>query len=56
MTFHGYKILYPTPGCCAGEMLFANASQIIRNWFLTLQPDATYQSGHKKGHGCNVST
>ena len=39
-TFYSYKILYiPHPGCYAGKMLFANASKIIRNWFLTLQPD-----------------
>ena len=28
-----------TPGCYTGKMLFANASKIIRNWFLTLQLD-----------------
>ena len=37
--FYSYKILYPTPGCYTGEMLFANGSKIIRNWFLTLQLD-----------------
>ena len=33
-------------------MLFANASKIIRNWFLTLQPDDYLQFtkvGTKKG-------
>ena len=29
----------PTKGCYTGKMLFANASKIIRNWLLTLQPD-----------------
>ena len=31
-----------TPGCYAGKILFAvknEVSKIIRNWFLTLQPD-----------------
>ena len=42
-------------------MLFANASKIRRNWFSTLQPISfklftIYQSGHKKGHGCSMST
>ena len=27
------------PGYYTGKMLFANASKIITNWFLTLQPD-----------------
>ena len=36
--FQGCKIFYPTPGCSTGKM-FANVSKIIRNWFLTLQPD-----------------
>ena len=38
-------------------MLFANASKIIRNWFLTLQPDnyMQFKSGRKEGHGCNMS-
>ena len=27
------------PGCDTGKMSFANASKIITNWFLTLQPD-----------------
>ena len=31
--------MYPTPACCTGKMLFANASKSIRNWLLTLQPD-----------------
>ena len=33
---------FSTPGCYAGKMLFAvknEVSKIIRNWFLTLQPD-----------------
>ena len=29
--------MYPTPG--TGKILFANASKIIRNWFLTPKPD-----------------
>ena len=29
----------PPPGYRTGKMLFANASKIIANWFLTLQPD-----------------
>ena len=37
--FHRYKILYLTSGCYMGKIFFANASKIIRNWFLTLQPD-----------------
>ena len=37
--FHGYKTLYPTQGCYTGKTLFTNVSKIIRNWFLTLQPD-----------------
>ena len=36
---HGHKVLYPTPGCYTGKMLFAKASKIIRNWFLTLESD-----------------
>ena len=39
-------------GCCTGKMLFANASKIIRNWFLTLQPDNYLQFtkvGTRKG-------
>ena len=31
--------IHPSPGCYTGKMLFANVSEIIRNWFLTLQPD-----------------
>ena len=27
------------PGYYTGKILFANASKIITNWFLTLQPD-----------------
>ena len=41
-----------TPGCYTGKMLFANASKIIRNWFLTLQPDNYLQFtkvGKRKG-------
>ena len=41
-----------TPGCYTGKMLFANASKIIRNWFLTLQPDNYLQFtkvGTRKG-------
>ena len=34
-----YKILYPNPGCYTEKMLFAKASKIIRNWFLTFQTD-----------------
>ena len=35
-----FTIFYiPLPGCYTGKMLFANASKIITNWFLTLQPD-----------------
>ena len=37
--FHSYKILYHIPGCYTGKMMFANASKIIRSWFLTLQLD-----------------
>ena len=33
------KFCTPPPGCYTREMLFANASKIITNWFLTLQPD-----------------
>ena len=29
----------PAPGCYTRKMLFANASKIIKNWLLTLQPD-----------------
>ena len=39
ITLHGRKVLHPTPGCYTGKMLFANASKIIRNWFLTLESD-----------------
>ena len=39
MIFHGYRTVYPTPGCRTGKMFFTNASKTIRNWFLTLQPD-----------------
>ena len=49
---HGRKVLHPTPGCHTGKMLFANASKIIRNWFLTLQPDNYLQFtkvGTRKG-------
>ena len=28
--------IYPTSGCYTGKMVFTNASQIKRNWFLTL--------------------
>ena len=37
--FHTYKILYPTPGYYRGKMLSTSVSEIIRNWFLTLQLD-----------------
>ena len=40
--FHGYKILYATPGWYARKMLFANLPKNIINWFLTLQPDIFY--------------
>ena len=33
------KFCTPPPGCYTGKMLFANASKITTNWFLTLQPD-----------------
>ena len=33
------KFCTPPPGCYTREMLFANASKIITNWFLTFQPD-----------------
>ena len=39
-------------GCCTGKMLFANASKIIRNWFLKFQPDNYMQFtkvGTRKG-------
>ena len=36
--FHSYKLLYPTPGCYTGKLLFALVSRII-NSFLTEQPD-----------------
>ena len=39
IVFHGHKILHPTPGCYTGKILFANASKILRNWFLTLESD-----------------
>ena len=39
IVFQGYNILYPTPCCYIVKMLFAHASKIIRNWFLTFQPD-----------------
>ena len=42
MIFHNvpqFNIMYRTPGCYTGKMLFANVSKIMRNWFLTLQSD-----------------
>ena len=33
------KFCTPYPGCYTGEMLFANASKFITNWFLRLQLD-----------------
>ena len=33
------ELCTPPPGCYIGKMLFANALKIIKNWFLTLQPD-----------------
>ena len=50
--FSRLQNLYPIPGCYTGKMLFADASKIIRNWFLTLQPDNYLQFtkvGTKKG-------
>ena len=49
------------PGCYVGKMLFANTSKIIRNWFLTLQPDifkiiCNLPKWAKEGHGNNMST
>ena len=35
--------MYFTPGCNTGKMKFANASETVRNWFLTLQPDSYLQ-------------
>ena len=32
------KFCSPPPGCYTGKIL-ANVSKIIKNWFLTLQPD-----------------
>ena len=59
--FSRLQNLYPIPGCYTGKMLFANASKIIRNWFLTLQPDifkiiCNIPKWHQKGQGCNMST
>ena len=31
--------LYSTPRCYTRKMFFADASKLIRNWFVTLQPD-----------------
>ena len=33
------KFCTPPPGCYTGKMLFANASKIKTNCFITLQPD-----------------
>ena len=50
----------PPPGCYTGKMLFAIASKIIKNWFLTLQPDVfniiCNLPKWPKRHGCNIST
>ena len=39
LILHSHRILYPNSARYAWKMLFANASKITRNWFLTLQPD-----------------
>ena len=33
------KFCTQPPGCYTGEILFANASKVMTNWFLTLQPN-----------------
>ena len=32
-------VSHPKGKCYTGKMLFANASKIIRNWFVTVQPN-----------------
>ena len=54
------KFCTPPPGSYTGKMLFANASKIITGSehfdLIFLKLFVIYQSGHKKGYGCNAST
>ena len=39
------KFCTPPQAATQGKILFANASKVIRNWFLTLQPEVSTRKG-----------